>query len=101
MFGMRAGVQADWDKVFAAGAETGKAFEINGQPTRQDLSIEMLGAALEAGGMFTIGTDAHSIGELYNVDLALASAILAGVPKDRIWNFRSAPDLLAWTTAGG
>jgi histidinol phosphatase-like PHP family hydrolase len=94
MFGIRNGVQADWDKIFAAGAENGKAFEINAQPNRQDLSIEMLQTALEHDLMFTIGTDAHSIGELYNVDLALASAILAGVPRERIWNFRPPGDFL-------
>lgn len=96
MFGVRHGVQADWDKVFEEGVRCGKAFEINAQPNRQDLSIEMLKVALDAGVTFSIGTDAHSIGELYNVDLALASAILAGIPKERILNFRPVDELLAW-----
>lgn len=96
MFGVRLGVQADWDKAFAAGVEAGVAFEINAQPNRQDLSVEMIRGALDAGAMFTIGTDAHSIGELYNVDLALASAALAGVPPERIWNFHPVEELLEW-----
>jgi histidinol phosphatase-like PHP family hydrolase len=96
MFGRRAGVQADWGRVFEEGARRGKAFEINAQPDRQDLSVDMLRLAHEAGALFSIGTDAHSVAELYTVDLSLAAAILAGIGKDRILNFRPLEELLAW-----
>jgi DNA polymerase (family 10) len=78
------------------GRERGKAFEINAQPNRQDLSIELLNLAREAGVMLTIGTDAHSVGELDNVDLSLAAAILAGVQQEQILNFRPVEEFLGW-----
>ncbi|MGH2755760.1 MAG: PHP domain-containing protein [Actinomycetota bacterium] len=96
MFGIRRGVRAEWGRVLEAGRERGKAFEINAQPNRQDFSIEYLRLAREAGVMLTIGTDAHSIGELYNVDLSLAAAILADIPKEQILNFRPLEGFLAW-----
>jgi histidinol phosphatase-like PHP family hydrolase len=96
MFGVRAGVQGDWERIIEEGTARGKAFEINAQPNRQDFSIEMLKLANAAGATFSIGTDAHSVGELYNVDLALASAALAEIPKERIINYLALPDLLAW-----
>ena len=96
MFGVRLGVQADWDAVFAEGARCGKAFEINAQPNRQDLSVEMLERAFDHGVMFSIGTDAHSLGELHNVDLSLGAAALAGIPRERIINYLPLDDLLGW-----
>ena len=96
MFGRRKGVQADWERVLEEGRERGKAFEINAQPNRQDFSIELLGLAREAGVMLSIGTDAHSIGELDNVDLSLAAAKIAGIPKERILNFRPLDGFLQW-----
>lgn len=96
MFGVRHGVQADWDAAFAEGARCGKAFEINAQPNRQDLSVEMLERAFDAGVMFSIGTDAHSIGELHNVDLSLGAAALAGIPQERIINYLPLDELKAW-----
>jgi len=96
MYGVRHGVRADWDRVFAEGAARGKAFEINAQPNRQDLSIGMLRRANDSGVMFSIGTDAHSVGELYNVDLSLAAAALAGIAKERILNFRPRGEVVEW-----
>lgn len=96
MYGVRAGVQAEWGRVFDEGAARGKAFEINAQVNRQDLNIPMLELARESGVMFSIGTDAHSIGELDNVELSLAAAITAEIPKDRIINFMGLDELLEW-----
>jgi len=96
MFGVRHGVQADWPRVIEEGALYGKAFEINAQPNRQDLSLEKLQLARDAEVMISIGTDAHSVGELHNVDLSLAAAAAAGIPKERILNFKPLPELLEW-----
>ena len=96
MFGRRKGVQADWARVMEEGRERGKAFEINAQPNRQDFSIELLEMARDAGVMLSIGTDAHSIAELNTVALSLAAAKLAGVPKERILNFRPLDEFLGW-----
>ena len=96
MFGIRKGVQAEWGRVLEEGRKRGKAFEINAQPNRQDFSVEYLELARDAGVMLSIGTDAHSIDELYNVDLSLAAAILAGIPKEQVLNLRPLEGLLAW-----
>jgi histidinol phosphatase-like PHP family hydrolase len=96
MFGRRRGVSAEWGRVFDEGARRGKAFEINANPNRQDLSIENLRIAHEAGAMFTIGTDAHSIAELYYVDMSLAATVLAGIPQDRILNYLPLDGFKAW-----
>lgn len=96
MFGVRHGVQADWPRFIEEGARYGKAFEINAQPNRQDLSIEKLKLAMDAGVMISIGTDAHSIGELGNIDLSLAAAAAVGIPKERILNFKPLDELLEW-----
>lgn len=96
MFGVRRGVQADWSRVIEEGVMFGKAFEINAQPNRQDLSIEMLRLAKESGVMISIGTDAHSVGELHNVELSLAAAASAGIPQEQILNYKPLPELLDW-----
>lgn len=99
MFGVREGVVAQWPRIFEEGARTGKAYEINAQPNRQDLSVELLRSALETGAMFSIGTDAHSVAELDNIDLSLAAAIRAGIGKERIVNFLPPDRLRGWVAA--
>ncbi len=50
LIGKRAGVDADWDEVFAACARTGTALEVNAQPDRLDLGDEDILRAREHGG---------------------------------------------------
>jgi histidinol phosphatase-like PHP family hydrolase len=98
MFDRRAGLWADWERVFAAAADAGTAVEIDANPYRQDLDVELLTVARGAGVRISIGTDAHSVGELRYMDFGLAAAILAGIPKDRILNFQPVEDVLAWAS---
>lgn len=92
----RAGLRADWARVVQAAAEGGKALEIDAYPDRQDLDLEVLGLAREAGTRISIGTDAHSPGELRFMEFGLAAAIRAGIPRDRILNFRPADEVVDW-----
>lgn len=96
MFNFRAGLSADWSRVFATAAETGKAIEINAHPNRQDLSVELLELAREEGCRFSIGTDAHAPNELEYIWIAVAAAILAGIPRERIINFMEREELVSW-----
>ena len=98
MFDRRAGLWADWERVFTAAADAGTAVEIDANPYRQDLDVELLMVAREAGVRISIGTDAHSVGELRYMDFGLAAAILAGFPRDRILNFQPVEDVLAWAS---
>ncbi|HWC75102.1 MAG TPA: PHP domain-containing protein [Gemmatimonadales bacterium] len=96
IYNFRAGLNADWPRVFAAAAELDKAVEIDSYPDRQDLSTDLVRLAAQAGCRISIGTDAHGPTQLDFIELGLASALLAGVPAERILNFMSREDLLAW-----
>src|SRR6266581_4227424 len=98
MFDRRAGLWADWPRVFEAAAEAGTAVEIDASPYRQDLDVELLKVARDTGVRISIGTDAHSVPELGYIDYGLAAAILAGVPKECILNFQPVEDVLAWAS---
>jgi histidinol phosphatase-like PHP family hydrolase len=98
-WGMRIGLLADWGRVFEEAVAQGKAMEIDGHPDRQDLDVELLGLAREAGVWISIGTDAHHARELANMEFGLAAAIRAGISRDRILNFMETDDLLAWARA--
>jgi putative hydrolase len=96
MYGSRPGVAADWPRVFAAAAESGVAIEIDGDPSRQDLDYDLARAAVAAGCLFALDTDAHAVGQWHYVEIALAHARLAGVPADRVVNTWPLDRLLEW-----
>lgn len=97
MFNSRLGLSADWSVVAQAAAASGKALEINAHPNRQDLNAEVLAVAAQVPGTrFSIGTDAHSTWEMQFAPMAMASAIEAGIGRDRIVNFLTIDELLAW-----
>jgi putative hydrolase len=70
--------------------------EIDGNWHRQDLHYVLAAQALEAGCLFGLDSDAHSIGELRFTDYSIAHARLAGVPADRVINCWSNDKLLEW-----
>jgi histidinol phosphatase-like PHP family hydrolase len=94
--GVRPGISADWDLVFAAAVKLGVAVELDGDPTRQDLDFELARRALAAGCLFALDSDAHSVRELAYAETAVAHARLAGIPKNRIINCWTLERLLAW-----
>ena len=92
----RAGLRADWPKVFAAAADAGKAVEIDCHPHRQDLSIELATVAVEAGTYISLGTDAHSVAEIGSMDLGRATIVEAGIDPARMLNFMPLAQLREW-----
>jgi histidinol phosphatase-like PHP family hydrolase len=58
-----------------------------------DLSPEMARLALECGCNFTLDADAHKPAELAYVPMAAWMARRAGIPEDRILNWRTLEDL--------
>ena len=98
-YGRRLGLLADWPAVFAEAERLDKAVEIDASPDRQDLNVELLTIAAGFDVRVSIGTDAHHPVELAFVDLGLAAAAIAGIPRERILNFRPVGDVLAWTAA--
>lgn len=98
-FNRRLGVQADWPRVLAAAAASGVAVEIDAFLDRQDLDVELATVARDAGAWISIGTDAHRLEELRFIEIGVATVILAGVPRERVLNFLSREELLAWVAA--
>ena len=96
MFNNRPGVAADWDAVFEEAATLGVAIELDGNWHRQDLDFRYARRALDAGCLFALDSDAHSIGELRFSDYAIAHARLAAVPAERVINTWSNDRLLDW-----
>lgn len=76
--------------------EAGTAVEIDATPNRQDLNVELLELARLANVWVSIGTDSHSTAELAFIEFGLAAAIRAGIQRERILNFLSLEELLAW-----
>jgi putative hydrolase len=86
VFNSRPGVTADWLRVFEAAAKRRVAIELDGNWHRQDIDFELARHALDAGCIFALDSDAHSIGELRFSDYAIAHARLAGIPRSRVIN---------------
>lgn len=91
--GARDGASYDLEAVFKEAARHNVALEIDCDPARMDLSPEMARLALECGCNFTLDADAHKPAELAYVPMAAWMARRAGIPEDRILNWRTLEDL--------
>jgi histidinol phosphatase-like PHP family hydrolase len=94
--GVRAGLTADWDRIFEAAARLTVAVEIDGDPRRQDIDHEMARRAFDAGCIFALDSDAHAVEEWAFAETAVAHARLAGIPSERIINCWPVDFLLEW-----
>jgi histidinol phosphatase-like PHP family hydrolase len=99
VYNFRLGLTADWSRVFGVAAELDKAVEIDGYPDRQDLNVDLLSLAKQAGCRISLGTDSHGAAQLRFMEYSAAAALIAKIPKDRILNFMSRDELLAWTAS--
>ncbi|MCI0438980.1 MAG: DNA polymerase/3'-5' exonuclease PolX [Chloroflexi bacterium] len=66
LIGERQPINADYEAIFRAAAETGTALEINGSPERLDLKDSHVYRARELGAPLVISTDAHTTEALNN-----------------------------------
>jgi len=96
MYNNRPGITAVWEKVFREAAARGVAIEIDGNWHRQDIDHELAAVALDAGCLFALDSDAHSIGEFPFTDYSIAHARLARVPADRVVNCWDESKFDAW-----
>jgi histidinol phosphatase-like PHP family hydrolase len=99
VYNYRIGLTADWERVFGVAAELDKAVEIDAYPDRQDLSMDLVRIAKKSGCRISLGTDSHDPQQLRFMDFALASAIKAGIKKDRILNFMAAEEFVEWVAS--
>lgn len=96
IWNFRLGLTADWRRVVERATQLDKALEIDAYPDRQDLDVELLRLAAETGCRISIGTDAHTPGELYVMWIGVAAAIMAGLRREQILNYLTADELRAW-----
>jgi putative hydrolase len=96
MYNSRSGVLADWPQIFAEAARRRVAIEIDGNWHRQDVPHDLAKLALDAGCLFALDSDAHSIGELRFTDYSIAHARIAGIPSERVINCWSDARLDQW-----
>jgi histidinol phosphatase-like PHP family hydrolase len=97
MYGRRAGLIADWRRVFAEAARLGTALELDATPPRQDLNVELATLAREEGVQwFSIGSDAHTALELEFLPFGMATAALARIPREQILNYRPVEFVRSW-----
>ena len=78
----------DLDAVFAAAARTGTMLEINANPDRRDLSDIHARAAVRAGVLILIDSDAHRTRTLANMRWGVATARRAWLTSEQIANTR-------------
>jgi DNA polymerase (family 10) len=72
--GRRPPVDVDFGELFRACARTGTALEINASPQRLDLPSHHIRAARDAGVVFAIDSDAHSVADQGNLPYGVGTA---------------------------
>lgn len=92
----RHGYDLDIEAVLAACARTGVVVEINANPWRLDLDWRWHQTALKLGCMMSINPDAHSTGEIDLMQWGIAMARKGGVPKSKILNCLTLPEITAF-----
>ena len=98
-YNFRLGLTAEWPRVFDLAAKLDKAVEIDCYPDPQDLNMKLVRVAKKSGCRISLGTDSHGPSQLRFIELGLASAMLAGVPRERIANFMGREELLEWASS--
>ena len=92
----RESVEADWDQIFRFCAKHNKAMEINGSDQRLDLPEDLAREANGLGVKFALGTDAHSVGGLDNMQFAISVARRAWLEPKDVVNTWSVDKFKAW-----
>lgn len=83
MLQRRPPVECDLDRVLEAAARTGTIIELNGDPHRMDMPVDLARRARRMGMKFVASVDAHATAELGYLDNAVTLARRAGLgPAD-------------------
>jgi DNA polymerase (family 10) len=84
--GRRPAVEVDFGELFRACARTGTALEINASPQRLDLPSDHIRAARDAGVVFAIDSDAHSVADQGNLPYGVGTAQRGWLTPDDVIN---------------
>jgi DNA polymerase (family 10) len=93
---IRPGYPIDFKKVIDACAANGVVIEVNANPYRLDIDWSHMPYALDKGVMISINPDAHSIGEIDNIQWGVSAARKGGLTKDMTWNAMELKKIEAW-----
>ena len=66
MIGQRDPIDADYEALFRAAAETGTVLEVNASPERLDLKDTHARRAADLGAFLAVASDAHTVDTLAN-----------------------------------
>ena len=99
LIGRREGLSPDMKELFKAAAANGTAMEINANPLRLDLRDIHAKAAIEAGVMLTIDTDAHTAGHFDLLIYGVLTAQRAWARPENVINCLDADGLTRWLAA--
>jgi DNA polymerase (family X) len=91
----RAPYAIDLEAVYEAASRTGTMLEINGNPDRRDLSDVHARAAVAAGVMIVIDSDAHRVATLENMRWGVATARRGWLTANDVANTRTLAELRA------
>ncbi|MSR76059.1 MAG: DNA polymerase/3'-5' exonuclease PolX [Candidatus Ryanbacteria bacterium] len=83
----------DIDRIIVHAVATGTVLEIDAHPWRLDLKDDHIKRGVDAGAMFSIDTDAHSLAELSYLEYGIGQARRAGLPKNHVLNTLALPAL--------
>ncbi len=95
LIGRRQPIEADFDALFRAAADTGTVLEINGSLERLDLKDVHVRRARELGVTFVIDSDAHTTEHLDNLRFGAAVARRGWCRAEDVLNTLPAAEMLA------
>ena len=96
VFGNRAPIFIDIDRIIETCSKYGKALEINSYYMRMDLNEENARKAKDAGVKLAINTDSHRPGNMDMIDMGVDLARRAGLEAKDIINTSSIDELVSW-----
>jgi DNA polymerase (family 10) len=96
LIGERKAVDADYEAIFRAAADTGTVLEINGSLERLDLKDIHISRARELGVMLVISTDAHMTESLRNLGYGASQARRGWCEAKHIVNTLNAEQFGRW-----
>jgi len=94
LWGVRDAYEIDFEKILKVCRDTNTALEINAFPQRLDLNDTYARMAKDVGVKLAIGTDAHNLDQINNMDLGLAVARRGWLEKDDVLNTFTDEELL-------
>ncbi len=88
--------RVDVEALLGAAARAGTAFEINGQPQRQELADVHARRARDLGVKLAVTTDAHAAAQFQYMELAVTIARRAWLTKKDVLNCMGYDELREW-----